>query len=113
VNDTPTLAEALEDLVSAEDFLDYFGVPYDSGVVQVNRLHILQRFHDYLATQAPGLPPEDGARRGIYRQWLERAYTDFVASSAQAEKVFAVFHHAGKPGGGSASFVPLERVFRR
>ncbi|HEX6735548.1 MAG TPA: nitrogenase-stabilizing/protective protein NifW, partial [Azonexus sp.] len=48
MEDTLSLAEAMEDLVSAEDFLDYFAVPYEPSVVQVNRLHILQRFHDYL-----------------------------------------------------------------
>ncbi|HTH40809.1 MAG TPA: nitrogenase-stabilizing/protective protein NifW, partial [Rhodocyclaceae bacterium] len=41
----------LEDLASAEDFLNYFDIPYDQGIVHVNRLHILQRFHDYLAKQ--------------------------------------------------------------
>jgi nitrogen fixation protein NifZ len=46
----------------------------------VNRLHILQRFHDYLAKQAPNLPPEEELQRGIYRLWLERAYQDFVTS---------------------------------
>ncbi|MFZ4537030.1 nitrogenase-stabilizing/protective protein NifW [Propionivibrio sp.] len=113
MNDTLTLAEALEDLVSAEDFLDYFGIDYDTRVVQVNRLHILQRFHDYLARQAPNLPPEEDAQRGIYQLWLERAYQDFVTSDAQTEKVFAVFHHVDKPGGGSSSFVPLDKVFQR
>jgi nitrogenase-stabilizing/protective protein len=38
----------LKELSSAEDFLDYFGISYDLRIVQVNRLHILQRFHDYL-----------------------------------------------------------------
>jgi nitrogenase-stabilizing/protective protein len=113
MDDTLTLAEALDELVSAEDFLDYFAVPYDSGVVQVNRLHILQRFHDYLAKQAPVLPPEESARRATYRLWLERAYQDFVTSNAQTEKVFAVFQHVDKPGGGSSSFVSLDKVFQQ
>ena len=39
---------AMADLESAEDFLDFFGVAYDPAVVEVNRLHILQRFHQYL-----------------------------------------------------------------
>ena len=113
MDDTLTLAEALDELVSAEDFLDYFAVPYDASVVQVNRLHILQRFHDYLAKQAPVLPPEESAQRAIYRQWLERAYRDFVSSDAQTEKVFAVFQHVDKPGGGSSSFVSLDKVFQK
>jgi nitrogenase-stabilizing/protective protein len=113
MNDALTLAEALDELVSAEDFLDYFNVPYAASVVQVNRLHILQRFHDYLAKQVPNLPPGDAAQRSIYRLWLERAYQDFVNSDALTEKVFAVFQHVDKPGGGSTSFVPLEKVFQQ
>ena len=108
---TLTLSEALDELSSAEDFLDYFDVPYAASVVQVNRLHILQRFHDYLARQAPNLPPGDDAQRSIYRLWLERAYLDFESSNALSEKVFAVFQHVDKPGGGSSSFVPLDKVF--
>jgi hypothetical protein len=38
----------LSELISAEDFLEYFGIDYVPSVVQINRLHILQRFHDYL-----------------------------------------------------------------
>lgn len=113
MDDSLTLVEALDDLVSAEDFLDYFAVPYDASVVQVNRLHILQRFHDYLAKQVPVLPPEESAQRAIYRQWLERAYQDFVRSDAQTEKVFAVFQHVDQPGGGSSSFVSLDKVFQQ
>lgn len=113
MEDTLTLAEAMEELVSAEDFLDYFAVPYEASIVQVNRLHILQRFHDYLTKQAPNLPPEEEAQRGIYRLWLERAYQDFVTSNSLTEKVFAVFQHVDKPGGGSTSFVSLDKVFQQ
>ena len=107
-----TLEEAMEELVSAEDFLDYFEVPYESSVVHVNRLHILQRFHDYLAKQAPNLPPEEDQQRGIYRLWLERAYQDFVESTLIKEKVFAVFQNQAQPDGGFSSFVSLDKVFR-
>ena len=113
MDETLTLTEALDELVSAEDFLDYFDVPYASGVVQVNRLHILQRFHDYLGKQIPNLPPGDDAQRSIYRLWLERAYKDFESSDALSEKVFAVFQHVDKPGGGSTSFVSLDKVFQQ
>ena len=110
--DTLTLAEALEDLVSAEDFLEFFEIPFDPAVVHVNRLHILQRFHDYLARQAPNLPPEEDQQRGIYRLWLERAYKDFVTSDSLTEKVFAVFQNIPQPDGGMSSFVSLDKVFR-
>ena len=110
---TLTLDEALEELVSAEDFLEFFDVPYEPSVVHVNRLHILQRFHDYMAKQAPNLPPEEEQQRGIYRLWLERAYQDFVESNSITEKVFAVFQNQAKPEGGFSSFVSLDKVFRQ
>lgn len=80
----------LDELSSAEDFLEYFGVPYDAAVVHVNRLHILQRFHDYL-DRLDGMPEDEDAQRAVYTQWLTCAYTDFVGSDAQTEKVFRVF----------------------
>lgn len=112
MDDTLTLAEALDEMVSAEDFLDYFEVPYEPSVVHVNRLHILQRFHDYLGRQAPNMPPEEDLQRGIYRLWLERAYQDFVVSDSLTEKVFAVFQTVSKPEGGMSSFVSIDKVFR-
>ena len=110
--DDLTLEEALDELSSAEDFLEYFGIPYDAAVVHVNRLHILQRFHDYMAKQAPNLPPDEEQQRGIYRLWLQRAYQDFVESNSITEKVFAVFQNQAKPDGGFSSFVSLEKVFK-
>lgn len=107
-----SLLEALDELSSAEDFLDYFSVPYTPSVVQVNRLHILQRFHDYMAKQAPNLPPDEEQQRGIYRLWLQRAYQDFVESNSITEKVFAVFQNQAKPDGGFSSFVSLDKVFK-
>ena len=109
---TLTLEEALEELVSAEEFLEFFDVPFEPSVVHVNRLHILQRFHDYMAKQAPNLPPDEEQQRGIYRLWLQRAYQDFVESNSITEKVFAVFQNQAKPDGGFSSFVSLEKVFK-
>ena len=109
---TLTLEEALEELVSAEDFLEFFDVPFEPSVVHVNRLHILQRFHDYMAKQAPNLPPDEEQQRGIYRLWLQRAYQDFVESNSISEKVFAVFQNQAKPDGGFSSFVSLDKVFK-
>jgi len=100
-NQADSFEDDLAELSSAEDFLDYFRIPYDAAMVQVNRLHILQRYHDYLAKQEAGKAPEYQAWRG----WLLRAYEDFVGSSALQEKVFAVFHKAD-----GSSFVPLSSL---
>ena len=93
----------LDDLESAEDFLAFFGVAYDPAVVQVNRLHILQRFHDYLARlEAKGEPS-----REQYRLSLEQAYGDFVRSNAITEKVFRVLKRAS-----GISTIPLSAIGR-
>jgi nitrogenase-stabilizing/protective protein len=81
----------LEELESAEDFLQYFELPYDPSIVHVNRLHILQRFHDYLDQGKAQLPDDKGALHAIHKQLLARAYQDFVDSDARTEKVFKVF----------------------
>lgn len=83
--------EEIEELESAEDFLQYFDLEYDQRIVHVNRLHILQRFHDYLDKGGDHLPEDETSKRQVYKQLLSRAYQDFVASDAQTEKVFKVF----------------------
>jgi nitrogenase-stabilizing/protective protein len=96
------LDEALTELESAEDFLDYFGIAHEPAVVRVNRLHILQRFHDYLRRDAAPAG-DDAARFAHLAALLGRAYRDFVDSDARTEKVFRVFH-MHEP---QTAFVPL------
>ena len=101
--DNFNLVTDLADLESAEDFLDYFGVAYDPGVVQVNRLHILQRFHDYLGKYADSCAPTHTE----YRASLALAYTDFVHSDAITEKVFRVLKRAS-----GITTIPLSAIGR-
>ena len=103
-----TLAEAMDDLSAAEDFLNFFGIAFDADIVHVNRLHIMQRFHDYLQKASSTLP-DDGnepALRAVYASLLARAYQDFVESDALTEKVFKVF----KMQEPQSTFVPLEQL---
>jgi nitrogenase-stabilizing/protective protein len=97
-----TLTQRLKALSSAEDFMQFFGIAYDERVVQVNRLHILKRFYQYLH-QANGLPA--GSSEGLsgldevalfrrYRELLDQAYQDFVRSTPAKERVFKVFQDA-------------------
>ena len=84
----------MEELESAEDFLQYFELDYDQGIVHVNRLHILQRFHDYLDKGKEQMPEDEDSMRQVYKELLARAYLDFVESDALTEKVFKVFKMA-------------------
>ena len=92
----------MDELQSAEDFLEYFSIEYDQKVVHVNRLHILQRFHDYIA-QVETPPENEESLRALYADLLQGAYEDFVRSDALTEKVFKVFH-MHEP---QQTFVPL------
>ncbi|MGB0129056.1 MAG: nitrogenase-stabilizing/protective protein NifW [Rhodocyclaceae bacterium] len=104
---TSRLQDELADLSTAEEFLDFFGIVYEPSVVQVNRLHILQRFHDYLGKE-PAEAMDDAAETARHRRLLARAYEDFVVSDARTEKVFKVFHmHEPK-----TVFVPISEIFR-
>jgi len=80
----------LDELEAAEDFLDYFGIAFEPAILHVNRLHILQRFHDYLA-EIDEPPDSAAARYRLYADLLQGAYQDFVGSDARTEKVFRVF----------------------
>ncbi len=95
--------EEMEELESAEDFLQYFQLEYEPSVVHVNRLHILQRFHDYLLKAGDEMPEDETVKRAVYSKLLMRAYQDFVESDAQTEKVFKVFS-MGEP---QTAFVSL------
>lgn len=98
----------LEELSSAEDFLEYFEIEFEPKVVFVNRLHIMQRFHDYLKQAEATMPSEENeeALKEVYRQLLARAYQDFVESDAVTEKVFKVF----KMHEPQTTFVPLDSI---
>jgi nitrogenase-stabilizing/protective protein len=83
--------ERLKALSSAEDFFTFFAVHCDERVVQVNRLHILKRFYQYLH-KTEGLQGADDIE--LYRRYrglLAQAYQDFVQSTPAQEKVFKVF----------------------
>lgn len=85
------LLQRLKALSSANEFLEFFGIEYDERVVNVNRLHILKRFYQYLH-RAEGLADlEEIELFRRYREMLRQAYEDFTTSTAAQQKVFKVF----------------------
>jgi nitrogenase-stabilizing/protective protein len=81
-------------LSSAEEFLDYFGIPYLPETVRVNRLHVLKRFQQYLSAM-PELRNADASTvHAACKELLAQAYEDFVLSSPLKERVFKVLQDA-------------------
>jgi len=93
-----TLAQRLSKLSSAEDFLDFFGVPYETSVLNTSRLHILQRFFQYMRKeQILDINSDTVNEAEMFlhmRRLLARSYEDFVCSTPAKEKVFKVFQQA-------------------
>lgn len=87
--------QQLKALSSAEDFLQYFGVPFDQAVVNVSRLHILKRFFQYIRQQNLQDQSNEVQLFTSYREQLMKAYADFVSSTPAQEKVFKVFQDVG------------------
>ena len=98
--------EDMEELSSAEDFLEYFDIAFDQRVVHVNRLHILQRFHDYLSREENLNEQASSERYARHKLLLNKAYLDFVDSDAQAEKVLKIF----KMNEPQTGFVSVEQL---
>ena len=104
------LLDTLKSLETAEDFLDQFEIPYEQRVIDVNRLHILQRLHDRLGESDLESMDDDRLHQTV-STFLAGAYRDFVVSDARTEKVFKVFHRAdetARPTG--KTMIPLAAV---
>ena len=84
-------------LINAEDYFDFFQIEYDQKVVNINRLHILQKFSEYI-NEIDGNNSElnDYDRLGKYSEALQQAYQVFIESTPQQEKLFKVFHQKPK-----------------
>lgn len=102
-----SLIETLGRMSTAEDFFDFFAIPYDPAVLRVARLHILRRMGDYLRREdLKALSDDDVFLRA--KADLERAYGDFVTSSPLEQRVFKVLKDAVRPKG--RAFVPLSAL---
>ena len=85
--------EEFNQLTNAEDFFQFLALPYDPKVVNVNRLHILQKFSQ-LKAEIDQETADPQARLDRYREALQAAYELFLSSSAPEQKLFKVFQDA-------------------
>lgn len=82
-----------QQLVNAEEYFEFFELPYDLQFVNINRLHILQKFSTLIKAidaESPDLSETD--KLDQYRDALMKAYDTFTTSSPLTEKLFKVFH---------------------
>jgi nitrogenase-stabilizing/protective protein len=93
---TQTLAD-LKNLSDAEEYFQFFQLPYDVKIVNVNRLHILKKFAQYKAEIDETFPTITEAEKlEKYSDALQRSYEVFVTSNAVEQKLFKVFNDKPK-----------------
>lgn len=91
-----TLAE-FHQIIDAEAYFEFFQLPYDAKVVNVNRLHILKKFSQLIAEIDQNFPDVDESNRlGQYREALIQAYQTFLTTSPLKTKLFKVFNEKPK-----------------
>ncbi|MEH2241898.1 nitrogenase-stabilizing/protective protein NifW [Nostoc sp.] len=93
---TGTINE-FKQLVDAEEFFKFFNLPYDLDVVNINRLHILKKFSQYIQEiddNSPELSQEE--RLNQYSLALQKAYQVFIESTPHEQKLFKVFNDKPK-----------------
>jgi len=92
----PAILSQLKEASCAEDFFALLGVDYEPKVVNVARLHILRRMGQYLFSE--DFSDLDDAQVTLRcREFLERAYQDFLKSTPIDERLFKVHKDAVKP----------------
>lgn len=107
IDDDFDIDDDMEDLVSAEDFLNYFEIPYDATTVNVYRLHILSRYHEYISKA--DLSDDQLERTEQYKTMLIQAYEDFVNSDAKTEKALKIYKNLGP----QETFVSMDEIFKQ
>ena len=92
----------IDELETAEDFLDYFSVPFDPAQVRVCRLHIMHRFHQALSVACA---PDDGpGRQALAARLLAEAYQAFAGIPVREQSSLRVYQRL------EPQFVPLSAL---
>lgn len=95
---TVTLSLAdFQKITDAEEYLQFFGIPYEAKFVNVNRLHILKQFSKLIQEVDRVFPDvSDAEKLDKYREALTEAYELFKTASPLETKLFKVFQNKPK-----------------
>lgn len=92
-----TNIDEFKNLVDAEEFFIFFNLPYDQKFVNVNRLHILKKFSQFMSQIDDSYPQiSDQERLEKYSAALQQAYQVFIESTPHEQKLFKVFNDKPK-----------------
>jgi nitrogenase-stabilizing/protective protein len=84
-------------LADAEEYFEFFELPYDAQIVNVNRLHILKKFSQYIQEiDAHSAELSEEETLSQYCAALQQAYDVFLNSTGVEQKLFKVFNEKPK-----------------
>lgn len=84
-------------ITDAEDYFEFFQLPYDRNFVNVNRLHILKKFSQFIdEINASSADLSEEEKLNKYRDALIQAYEVFLSKSPLETKLFKVFNEKPK-----------------
>ncbi|MDY7013081.1 MAG: nitrogenase-stabilizing/protective protein NifW [Cyanobacteriota bacterium] len=94
---TSTSLAEFQNLSTAEQYLQFFEIPYDQQFVNINRLHILKQFSQLIAeVDRVFSDVSEEEKLSKYREALTEAYELFKTSSPLETKLFKVFQQKPK-----------------
>jgi nitrogenase-stabilizing/protective protein len=83
--------EEFKKLTDAEEYFKFFELEYDPKLVNVNRLHILKKFSQFISEIDSNSELTNEEKLNQYSLALQQAYQTFLESSPQEQKLFKVF----------------------
>ena len=84
-------------LADAEQYFQFFQLPYEQQLVNVNRLHILKKFSQLMTEIDANFPNDsDEEKLAKYKDALIDSYNLFITSSGVEQKLFKVFKEKPK-----------------
>ncbi|AFY47085.1 Nitrogen fixation protein NifW [Nostoc sp. PCC 7524] len=83
--------EEFKKLTDAEEYFKFFELDYDPKLVNVNRLHILKKFSQFISEIDSNSELSNEEKLNQYSLALQQAYQTFLESSPQEQKLFKVF----------------------
>lgn len=94
MNTVPKTLSQFNRLKDAEEYFNFFSLPYDPKILNINRLHILRKFSEIVQSREKG--QDEAQTLATYRQALQTAYDLFLTSSSVEQKLFKVFQEKPK-----------------
>lgn len=97
-----------KELIDAEDFFEFYKVPFHPEMLSISRVHILKKFRIYL--EEAGILDDDATDKEIWntqRAYLFLAYREFLKPTPVRQKFFSTFYHK------NGTFIPLDKITSR